>query len=70
MYFKSQIQGFLSNKSFITMNVATQKGDASLTMSRADIHAAYYMEPEFHFAGLKVTKENDWACRSVDRMLV
>lgn len=39
-------------------------------MSRADIHAAYYMEPEFHFAGLKVTKEKDWARRSVDRMLV
>lgn len=69
MYFKSQIQGFLSNKSFIMMNVTTRKGDASLTEGRGDIHAAYYMEPEFHFAGLKVTKEKDWACSFVDRVL-
>lgn len=51
------------------MNATTRKGDASLTMGGADMHVAYYMEPEFHFAGLKVTKEKDWACSSVDRVL-
>ena len=48
---------------------ATRKGDASLTMGKADIHVAYYMVPEFHFTSLKVTKEKDWACSSVDRVL-